>query len=357
VEAQGAEAPARLSWYKRFIGLGLILTVVKVVLKVLGDVIVKRMKHVDPIVLLHYRSITMMTMCLPASIALNKPPFPQDRTLKARLLLVTRGLIEGVAAMAFFFSLQHMPIGDQKMVTTSRPIITIISARIFLKEAIGKAEILATMLMTAGVILVIKPDFIFGEIIKTEDFVERDNQYMLAACLLLGSTILTANGTIIVRMLRKENFMSMMFSREIQYSALTYAVIQFAGLAYMMLSPIDRLQVFAISAVQVMIQLLNLASLKLEEANKITIVERSSGIIVAMLVQIFIFDDLPDMITSIGVALGSCAVVTIGIKKICLKKKLKGAGKNGKVAATSADTATIDAVTNATNAAIVPPVN
>ena len=37
--------------------------------------------------------------------------------------------------------------------------------------------------------------------------------------------------------------MSMMFSREIQYSALTYAVIQFAGLAYMMLSPIDRLQV------------------------------------------------------------------------------------------------------------------
>ena len=58
-----------------------------------------------------------------------------------------------------------------------------------------------------------------------------------------------------------------------------------------------------------------------------------------------------------GVALGSCAVVTIGIKKICLKKKLKGAGKNGKVAATSADTATIDAVTNATNAAIVPPVN
>jgi len=205
------------------------------------------------------------------------------------------------------------------MITSCKPVLTILSARIFLKEAFGAIEVLATVLMMAGVVLVIKPAFIFGTV---ESDVGEDDQYLVSALLLLGSTFLTANISIILKYLRKESLLSILITREIVFSVITFVVISVFGLPLFLLEPMERLEVLLMSGICLLTSALNIAALRVEEANKVTVIDRSSSIIVSYIVQIIVTDDVPGMYTSIGVVLVLLAIIIIGANKIfCNNKK------------------------------------
>ncbi|XP_023348982.1 solute carrier family 35 member G1 isoform X2 [Eurytemora carolleeae] len=319
-DVEGLKEEKKTKCYKKIIGLGLILTLIKIILSSLSDLLVKKLDNVHPITLLFYRSLAMLSLIFPISIGTNKPPFPADTKPKERFLLVLRGVLGCVGAMAVFYALQHMPLGDQKMIISCRPVLSIISARIFLKEPCGKFEILATLLMMSGVVLVIQPDFIFGTMGLG---VERDSEFFLAAILLLASTILTANVSIILRYLRKENIVSIIISRELQYTILTFMVVSIVGLPLATLDTWDKLRVLTMACVTLSCCVLNILALKLEQANKIVLMDRSSAIVVAFTIQIVVFGDYPGLLTCIGVGLAMCAIFLLGVKKIFLSKKPK----------------------------------
>ena len=67
--------------------------------------------------------------------------------------------------------------------------------------------------------------------------------------------------------------------------------------------------------------LLHLLALKLEEANVVSLFSSSLGIILAFILQIFIFEDFPDWITCIGAGLVTLAVLMIGVNKAVKKNK------------------------------------
>ena len=64
--------------------------------------------------------------------------------------------------MYLFIFFQHLPIADVIMISASSPIFTVIYARWFIKEPILKADLLNFVVVFVGIILIVKPPFIFG---------------------------------------------------------------------------------------------------------------------------------------------------------------------------------------------------
>jgi len=308
------DSDRRLKWYKRISGFGLMLAAIRVALLTGAELTVQKMNRVNPVVLLFYRSCTIMSLALPLSIISNNPPFPADRPLRHRALIVLRGFISCVGSMASFYSLQHMPLGDYKMMYSCRPVLTLLSARIFLKEPVGWVEALATVLMLSGVVMTIKPAFIFGS-----DLIETvDDEYYLGALVFMGSIVLTANTQVILRFLRKENFLSLIFAREIQFTVLIFVVINIAEMVMVSLTVWEKLQVLGIASLNILTSSLNIFALKLEDANKIALLDRSWALLLAFIVQIA-FGEYPDIYTIVGICCVLTGIIAIGVKKIVNK--------------------------------------
>jgi len=311
---QKADSPP---WYKRIAGLGFILIIAKVFSKTLVDMIVRQLDSVHPIVILFYRSMTMMTIMMPVSVATNSPPFPSDRTLKERLLLILRGVIDCLSTMASFYSLQHMPLGDQRMLVACRSLVTLISARIFLKEAFGIFETISAVLMMSGIVLVLRPPFIFGNL-QSGDFY--DEEYLPAALTILASIVLSGNIQVILRYLRKEALMSILVTRELEFSMITYCIINIAGLPFFLLTAVNRAQVLAMACAACMTQSFNVLATKVEEASKLSMVERSVSVILGFILQIAWYNNLPGLLSYLGAALVLSSILMLGSKKICFNK-------------------------------------
>ena len=57
---------------------------------------------------------------------------------------------------------QHLPIADVIMISATSPMFTVFFARWFLKEPILKTDLINIGLVFGGIILIVKPPFIFG---------------------------------------------------------------------------------------------------------------------------------------------------------------------------------------------------
>ena len=69
--------------------------------------------------------------------------------------------------------MKHMPLGDVSIISASATFFTCISARIFLKEAIDKLNLINIVFVLGGLILIVQPPFIFSVENKKRDCVVR----------------------------------------------------------------------------------------------------------------------------------------------------------------------------------------
>ncbi len=79
-----------------------------------------------------------------------------------RGLLFLRGALGFGALMCFFYGITHLPLGDVMVLQFSNPIIATFLAAAFLGERIGPREAVSGLIALAGVILVARPEFLFG---------------------------------------------------------------------------------------------------------------------------------------------------------------------------------------------------
>ena len=73
-------------------------------------------------------------------------------------LLLFRGLMGFSALVAFFYNIAHISLADAMTFSRTSPMFTAILAFWFLKEEIGKKEILALAIGFFGIILIMKPN-------------------------------------------------------------------------------------------------------------------------------------------------------------------------------------------------------
>jgi drug/metabolite transporter (DMT)-like permease len=71
-----------------------------------------------------------------------------------------RGFSVAIATICFFSSITLMPLAEATAITFTSPMITALLAALILKEPVGKATIMASVIAFAGVLLILRPNFV-----------------------------------------------------------------------------------------------------------------------------------------------------------------------------------------------------
>jgi len=79
-----------------------------------------------------------------------------------RFLLATRGVVGFLALFAEFYAIVHLPLADAIVILFTHPVAVALLAWIFLGERLGLMSLFAMAGSMLGVIVVCRPDFLFG---------------------------------------------------------------------------------------------------------------------------------------------------------------------------------------------------
>jgi len=112
-------------------------------------------------------------------------------------------------------------------------------------------------------------------------------------------------------------------NREIVFIILSFFVIMIANIQFYNPSTESKLTLLGLAVAIMVSSNLNLLALKLEEANKLSMVDRSLGIITAVLLDYYLLGAVPDYLSIIGIGLVIIALVIIGCKQIFIRRKHK----------------------------------
>ena len=77
-------------------------------------------------------------------------------------LLIFRGLAGFGGLLCMFYALTKLPLADATVIVYTNPVFTAILAALFLREMMGRREVLGLLLSLGGVVLVAQPAFLFG---------------------------------------------------------------------------------------------------------------------------------------------------------------------------------------------------
>ncbi|XP_042363934.1 solute carrier family 35 member G1 isoform X2 [Plectropomus leopardus] len=145
---------------KKCSGLGLFYAFLSTVFFSIIALLVKTIQGVHAIEISAIRCFFQMLFTMPLLIY-HKTGFlgPRDK----RIYLVLRGFIGSNAMILLFYAVQQMPLADATVIMFSNPVFTSILAWIFLKERCTIWDCVFTVFTIAGVILIARPPFLFGE--------------------------------------------------------------------------------------------------------------------------------------------------------------------------------------------------
>lgn len=105
------------------------------------------------------RCLVAFVMSYIALKRLGINPFGQQ---KHRRLLILRGVLGFIGLCCFYYALTHLPLGEVTVIQYTNPMLTAFVASIWLKERLGKAEVLGVLGSLVGVVLIARPSFLFG---------------------------------------------------------------------------------------------------------------------------------------------------------------------------------------------------
>ena len=96
--------------------------------------------------------------------------------------------------------MKHMPLGDVSIISCSATFFVCISARIFLKEAIDKLNLINILFVIGGLILIVQPPFIFS----TEKKTYSEDPYALyaAVAMVFSAMFIHSSVFVIIRSLK-----------------------------------------------------------------------------------------------------------------------------------------------------------
>ncbi len=114
---------------------------------------------------------------------------------RRKSLLILRGLAGFGALFCFFFAVTKLPLADVTVIHFTNPVFTAFLAAGFLKEKLGRRELVGLPLCLAGVTFVAQPSFLFGTGARNLD--------TLAVVLALAAALLSSVAYTTVRKLRE----------------------------------------------------------------------------------------------------------------------------------------------------------
>ncbi|KAF9005109.1 hypothetical protein BDQ17DRAFT_1240680 [Cyathus striatus] len=144
---------------------GLLLIVASQAFLSLMNVAVKVLNGIDPPVSPFELVVVRMGItyiCCISYMLLAGVPDPWLGPKGVRLLLVFRGFTGFFGLFGVYYSLQYLSLSDATVLTFLAPLCTAYAGALFLKETFTKRQLFAGVFSLIGVVLIARPDFLFG---------------------------------------------------------------------------------------------------------------------------------------------------------------------------------------------------
>jgi drug/metabolite transporter (DMT)-like permease len=207
-------------------------------------------------------------------------------------LLVTRGLIGFSALLCFFVAVTRLPLADVTVIHFTNPVFTALLAAIILGESMRGREVVGLAFSIAGVALVARPSFLFGQWAGDLDLV--------AVLIAFSASILSAGAYTTIRKLREtEHYLVIVF-----YFALvsTIASVPLAIGNLVWPTPAEWLLLLGIGIVTQTAQIFLTKGLERERAGRAMSVSYIQVVFAATWGAIF-FADIPGVLSIAGAVL------------------------------------------------------
>lgn len=155
----------------------------------------------EPVPTLELVWIRMLTtyFCSVAYMYWRGIPDPLLGPKGVRTLLVLRGVAGFIAISGTYFSLQHLSLSDAMVLKFFVPFLTGISGAIFLKEPYTIKEILAGLCSFFGVILIARPQFLFGSPHSNQPMVDTPADRMISVTAALVAVVAASCAFTLIR--------------------------------------------------------------------------------------------------------------------------------------------------------------
>ncbi|KAJ7471884.1 hypothetical protein FB451DRAFT_1090009 [Mycena latifolia] len=159
----------------------------------LVNVAVKTLQNLDePVSTLELIVVRMgiTYICSVAYMLIQKVPHPFNGPEGVRTLLIFRGVTGFIGLNGTYFSLQYLSLSDVTVLSFLVPICTAISGSFFLKETFTRREAVAGLCSLFGVVLIARPDFLFGALPGSSPVEEKHRMLAIgiALCGVVGTT-------------------------------------------------------------------------------------------------------------------------------------------------------------------------
>ncbi|XP_034950128.1 solute carrier family 35 member G1 [Chelonus insularis] len=293
----------RTKWF------GIFLAFISGAFFTISSALVKAIRNVDPMVLLGIRALLQMTIMLISAIRHGKNLLGPKGS---RLLLHLQGVVGGMTLALLYYSFRKLPLGDATTIIFSSPVIVIALSFIFLKEPCGLLRIVVICILFAGVVLVAKPPFIF-QMHHMEHY-----DVMGYICAILA-TVFTALNIVVMRKCSEIHYSVLVFnlSSWILLSAIFFFFVVSEAHHHIDAFPRDWITwglIFLVAVTGLSGQVLVTKALKIEGAGKVS-VTRSLDIILAYIIQVYFFGDVPNSTSIIGALLILGSIITMGFER------------------------------------------
>ncbi|KYM93457.1 PREDICTED: solute carrier family 35 member G1-like [Cyphomyrmex costatus] len=279
----------------------------------ISSALVKAVRNVDPMILLAIRALVqILTMIVVACRSSSNLFGPSDQ----RILIHFQGLVGGMTLSLLYYSFRELPLGDATTIIFSSPVIVIALSFVFLKEPCGVLRILVVCTLLTGVILVARPPFLFQ--------MHRAESYNLMGylCAILA-TLFTALNIVVMRKCSEIHYSILVLNLScwsFVSAVFFYFTVSGHGIGHELHKfrlPHDWFtwgQILLVALTGLTGQVLVTKALKIEGAGKVS-VTRSLDIILAYLIQVYIFDEKPTSTSLTGAILIISSVVCMGFEK------------------------------------------
>ena len=297
---------------------GFILVVLACVMMTLAGVIVKLLEDTDPFVLTAYRNCIIFLCSLPRLLWYRLSPEPEGK----KKLLFLRAILSAIYSASLFYSFRYMPLGDARTISATHPIFVTLLACAFLNEPCGIFETLSLFVTVIGMVIVMHPPFIFGshgDCWHDSLSGTYDKQYFIAAAFAAFGTLCQAGGFVATRSVKDVDF-SVISAWNGFFGMFPPLAMALATGGFQLPPGSSTLPVFLVGFLSYLGQTLMILALQVEEAGTVSLVRKADDILLAFIIQIFYFDQIPDTLATVGSVMITLAVLVSGARKIIAKK-------------------------------------
>ncbi|XP_036742362.2 solute carrier family 35 member G1 isoform X2 [Manis pentadactyla] len=281
-----------------------------------GSLFVKKVQDVHAVEISAFRCVFQMLVIIPCLIY-RKTGFigPKGQ----RIFLVLRGVLGSTAMILVYYAFQSTSLTDTIVITFSCSVFTTILACIFLKEKYSAWDALFTAFTVTGVILIVRPPFLFGS--STAGMDANYSVHLQGTFAALGHALFAAMTLVILRKMGKsvDYFLSIWYYviLGLVESIIVLFVLGEWSLPY---CGLDRLFLILIGLSGLGGQVFITKAVQIEKAGPVALM-RTMDVVFAFIFQIIFFNDVPTWWTVGGALCVVASSAGTAIRKWCQTSK------------------------------------